>query len=68
MRLPSRRSGSPRTAGAGRRPAYLQAAHRVADGREFELDRVRLDQRFQRRGLRVAGGSVGHRDPPSSWS
>jgi hypothetical protein len=32
----------------------------AADGREFELDRVRLDQRLQRGGLRVAGGR-GHR-------
>jgi hypothetical protein len=40
----------------------------AADGREFQLDRVRLDQRFQGGGLCVAGGSGGHRDPPSSWS
>ena len=31
-----------------------------ADGRELQLDRVRLDQRLQRRGLRVAGRR-GHR-------
>jgi hypothetical protein len=40
----------------------------AADGREFEVDRVRLDQRFQRCGLCVAGGCGGHRDPLSSWS
>ena len=39
----------------------------AADGREFQLDRVRLDQRFQGRGLRVAG-RCRHRVPPSSWS
>jgi hypothetical protein len=32
----------------------------AADGRELELDRVRLDQRFQRGGLRVSSGR-GHR-------
>ncbi len=36
-------------------------------GWELQLDRVRLDQRFQRGDLRVAGG-CGHRVPPSSWS
>ena len=43
-----------------------ERAEAAADGRELELDRVRLDQRLQRRGLRVRGG--GHRVPPSSWS
>ena len=43
-----------------------QCAEAAADGRELQLDRVRLDQRLQRRGLRVACG--GHRAPPSSWS
>ena len=44
-----------------------ERAEAAADGRELELDRVRLDQRLQRRGLRVAGRG-GHRVPPSSWS
>ena len=44
-----------RTASVGQR------SEPAADGREFQLDRVRLDQRFQRRGLSVAGGA--HRAP-----
>ena len=44
-----------------------EGAEAAADGRELELDRVRLDQRFQGRGLRVACRG-GHRVPPSSWS
>ena len=44
-----------------------ERAEAAADGRELELDRVRLDQRLQRRGLRVLGRG-GHRGPPSSWS
>ena len=43
-----------------------QRAEAPADGRELELDGVRLDQRLQRRGLGVGRG--GHRVPPSSWS
>ena len=45
-----------------------ERAEAPADGRELELDRVRLDQRLQGRGLRVARRRGGHRGPPSSWS
>ena len=44
-----------------------ERAEAPADGRELELDRVRLDQRLQRRGLRVLR-RCGHRVPASSWS
>ena len=40
----------------------------AADGRELQLDRVRLDQRLERGGLRAASGGGGHRVPPRSWS
>ena len=43
-----------------------ERAEAAADGRQLELDRVRLDQRLQRRGLRVRCGVIGL--PPSSWS
>jgi hypothetical protein len=42
-----------------------ELAEAAAHGRQLELDRVRLDQRLKRRGLRVGSG---HRVPPSSWS
>jgi len=44
-----------------------ERAEAPSDGRELELDRVRLDQRLQRRRLRVLGRGR-HRVPPSSWS
>jgi transposase len=42
-----------------------QRAEAPPDGRELELDRVRFDERLERRGLRVGRG---HRVPPRSWS
>ena len=43
-----------------------QRAEAAADGRELELDGVRVDQRLQRGGAGVLRG--GHRAPPISWS
>ena len=42
-----------------------ERAEAAADGRQLQIDRVRLDQRFQGRGLGVRRG---HHVPPSSWS
>ena len=44
-----------------------ERAEAAPDGRQLELDRVRLDERLERRGLRVLRGR-GHRAPPSNWS